>query len=417
MTLRLLCGLTCLCLIAGCPNDTIGGRTDSSPPDEDAGDGEDGGGGEDGGSGEDGGDEGDTGVSFDTGGGGEDSGSGDDGGMGESNHPPEACFGASENFDDDRDGLIDETCDCVVGSRRSCYNGPPETMGRGICHAGVQSCDSMGAVARWGECMGMVKPGPEFLANGFDDDCDGIIDEPDGECRADEMPRELTCNDGQDNDCDGDIDCDDGDCSSHERCRDRCMRDVPESNLPGACFDGFDNDCDGDFDCRDSDCEDVEECREMLRRCPPGQTGVYTERNLPRGSGSSSISRGDGRPIWEFQECGTSPCYEGQVYVQPRNGAATCVEPPDDCPGGQSRNYVGGGRWSECGENNCDLIVEYGHIYDWQRLCAPTPRFTCPSGQVPTYIFETETWQCRRTCDNTLYDQIRFGGVLYCVPC
>ena len=273
----------------------------------------------------------------------------------------------------------------------------------------------MGAVARWGECVGMVGPDVEYLDNGFDDDCDGDIDEPDGQCLASETPRETTCSDGQDNDCDGEVDCDDGDCSTNANCSDRCANGVPENSVPGQCSDGFDNDCDLAFDCNDTDCSDTEECQTMMERCPTGQTGVYTEQDPGRGGGSSSISAGNGQAIWEQTECGTSPCYASQVYVQPRNGAAVCVPPPEECPEGQSPNYLGSGQW-ECG-GDCDYLVEYGHIYNWKIVCAPRPELDCRNGQTPTFVFETESWRCLPTCNNTLYDRVRYEGQLLCIPC
>jgi len=78
----------------------------------------------------------------------------------------EACDGVDNNCDGDPD----ENCACApVGATRAC--GSDE----GICAPGVQTCSASG----WGECTGAshVAPLPAELCNGFDDDCDGEVDE------------------------------------------------------------------------------------------------------------------------------------------------------------------------------------------------------------------------------------------------
>ena len=105
---------------------------------------------------------------------------------------------------------------------RRCYEGPAGTQGEGRCADGEQTCQD----GRWGACTDQVLPAEE-LCDGFDDDCDGRVDEnPNAEpvacglgaCRAegrricvDEewviecvegMPNPEIC-DGIDNDCDG----------------------------------------------------------------------------------------------------------------------------------------------------------------------------------------------------------------------
>lgn len=67
---------------------------------------------------------------------------------------------------------------CVPGSTLPClYNGPPGTEGKGLCHAGAQTClkDGSGYTA----CNGEVDPNPagEICGNGKDDDCNGKVDD------------------------------------------------------------------------------------------------------------------------------------------------------------------------------------------------------------------------------------------------
>ena len=134
----------------------------------------------------------------------------------------ETCNGV----DDDCDGIVDNGCDCVDGTTRSCYTGPEGTAGVASCHAGVQTC----ATGAWGECEGEVVPRTEYC-NGRDDDCNGMTDDAVMEegvacstgllglcgmgtqtctsgavaCVASVTPTAEIC-DGLDNNCDGQID-------------------------------------------------------------------------------------------------------------------------------------------------------------------------------------------------------------------
>ncbi|GAB4205399.1 MAG: hypothetical protein OHK0013_21260 [Sandaracinaceae bacterium] len=90
----------------------------------------------------------------------------------------EDCDGLS---DEDCDGLVDEGCACPVGMTRSCYGGPPGTMGVGICRGGTQTCSASG----WGACMGAITPATEACTGGRDEDCDGLADCADPACDTD----------------------------------------------------------------------------------------------------------------------------------------------------------------------------------------------------------------------------------------
>lgn len=151
--------------------------------------------------------------------------------------------------------------------------------------------------------------------------------------------------------------------------------------------------------------------------------------------------------------CGPSPCGPGQVAVEapPKVAAATgaatagpasapiapvssppaaadpspapaatptvalvCAQPPPVCPQGQSPQFTMKQTW-EC--TDCSLVVTYGAAYGNYRRCVNMPQIQCPDGQVPTWVFEDEQWECKTTCDNGQYDQHVAQGLLVCVPC
>jgi hypothetical protein len=61
---------------------------------------------------------------------------------------------------------------CTPGETVTCYDGPAGTEGKGICKAGVRTCDPMGA--GFGPCAGQTMPVQEDCATGLvDEDCDG----------------------------------------------------------------------------------------------------------------------------------------------------------------------------------------------------------------------------------------------------
>jgi hypothetical protein len=76
--------------------------------------------------------------------------------------------------DNDCDGEVDEDCSCTPGMTRSCYEGPQNTAGVGICKKGTQECRPDGT---WETCSGSVTPEKEDCTDTKDNDCDGRTDE------------------------------------------------------------------------------------------------------------------------------------------------------------------------------------------------------------------------------------------------
>ena len=69
---------------------------------------------------------------------------------------------------------FDDNCDGQIDENLSqnCYGGGSGTQGTGLCKAGKQTCSA----GNWGACIGEVKPTTE-LCDGKDNDCDGSTDE------------------------------------------------------------------------------------------------------------------------------------------------------------------------------------------------------------------------------------------------
>lgn len=312
----------------------------------------------------------------------------------------------TNGIDEDRNGSIDDGCPCVVGTRRACWPGPPDMRSVGACSDGEQTCDSDGSSAAYSLCMGASMPGREIRDDGLDNDCNGETDEPGGICVG-TTQTEVACDDGRDDDCDTAIDCDDPDCAGSSDCTSHCNAEEL------VCWGGVDDDCDGSIDCDDPDCASDPSCG-VEDDCLSGQVRTYRERRLDPTRGGSSIATGDGAPPTTVS-CEDGTCPEGQVQVISGAGVRSCAPPPPACPDGRFANYAGYARW-EC-RPPCEIIVHYGGIYGGQNVCTERPRSSCPSGQSPTFVYETQTWVCRPTCNNTLYDQIVLEGQVVCIPC
>jgi hypothetical protein len=67
-------------------------------------------------------------------------------------------------------GSTGEPPACQPGDMQACYDGPPDTEGKGLCKAGVALCDQ----GVFGPCAGAVLPAPESCDTPGDEDCDGL---------------------------------------------------------------------------------------------------------------------------------------------------------------------------------------------------------------------------------------------------
>ncbi len=179
---------------------------------------------------------------------------------------------------DGLDNNCDGKTDCA--DTTACATGTACGTGGATCAAAACACSGNGGVAQ--------PAGETACSDGFDNDCDGLVDCADPQCStlscgangktchstvctclasgAAPAASETSCTDGVDNNCDGKVDCADTTaCAAGTTCGAngyKCAAQACSCSGNGgavqatetSCGDGFDNDCDGKADCLDPNC-------------------------------------------------------------------------------------------------------------------------------------------------------------------
>lgn len=234
-------------------------------------------------------------------------------------------------LDDDCDGVVNQGCACTPGTFEKCYSGPAGTVGKGICKSGRQWCREDG-LAR-GACEGELVPATEDCTNDLDDDCDGVVNQPEacvcqpgdvapcysgpagtagvgacvagvqtclpeggafGPCESEIVPASEDCASDLDDDCDGAINEPDAACACTSGTTRSCYGGPAATIGVGVCVageqtcldtgDGF-GPCIGDVvpvaeDCatpEDDDCDGVANEEDAGCECTPGAVELCYE--------------------------------------------------------------------------------------------------------------------------------------------
>jgi uncharacterized protein YegL len=310
----------------------------------------------------------------------------------------ETCNG----LDDDCDGRVDNIKHTTKPLERDCYPGTDtgcvlnkvtnKYECKGICKPGLQVCLN----AQWTPCIGDVKAGKEICDNGFDDNCDGKIDEKPciciagktqpcysgtpgteknlpckagtqtcqkdgtwGACEGEVVPTRELCN-GKDDNCNGLIDedyldlgkpCTVGTGACARTSKYECTKDglnvicpaTPGTSSPEKC-NGIDDDCDGLVD---EDWSDLgKACTIKVGNCIAASIYVCKKD----GSGIECII-GEETCNGKDDDCDgkidnikgtdkplTQPCYSG--HRDTRN-VGECKDGVQTCTGGKWSGCVG----------------------------------------------------------------------------
>jgi len=253
--------------------------------------------------------------------------------------------------DDDCDGAVDEDCACIEGQTQACYDGPADTEGVGLCAGGQQTCSIQGT---WGDCEESVLP-TEEVCNGADDDCDDDVDEALNEtvtcglgiCQVtvdtcvggvatpclpgEPNPNGETC-DGFDDDCDGAID-EGCDCINDDT--QPCYSGAPNTQGVGQCQAGVQTCVLGAWGTCEGEVLPVAElCNGLDDNCD-----TVDDDNDPESGGACNTG------LNGVCDPGTEQCVGGNLVCQQNNQptAEVCNGLDDDCNGPVDDGNPGGG--------------------------------------------------------------------------
>ncbi|GAB4199505.1 MAG: hypothetical protein OHK0013_09710 [Sandaracinaceae bacterium] len=291
---------------------------------------------------------------------------------------------------------------CQIATPEPCDDGVDCTVDRCVERAGCvfepdpRRCGPGETCEPFVGCVGGCSPIADVeirCRDGADDDCDGLFDCGDPDCRRSVecsmcAPAELDCVNAFDEDCDGLFDCADPDCAGRPECGMGC---VPTALFEWSCFDGVDNDCNGLFDCGDPACTLDPSC---------GMCVAFTEVNCTDGRDDDCDFAPDcmdfdcaGRP-----ECGGCvPVADREIFCGDRrdddcDGLPDCADPDcarDPACGACMPVAMSEVRCTDGRDDDCDGLLDCA-----DRDCAGNP--SC-GGCVPTSRTEI---RCRDGLDD-----------------
>ena len=163
--------------------------------------------------------------------------------------------------------------ECESGQTEACSTGQS-----GICSAGTKACAETGA---WGNCISNQQASTENCTNGLDDDCDGLVDTADPNCRVAGATTAAGCTDYyKDSDADGYGISDDKQClseasGSYTATQGGDCDDTKPEIRPDAteiCNNQIDDNCNGKTDCSDEACSNDQAC--VTAAAPTGGEGT-----------------------------------------------------------------------------------------------------------------------------------------------
>ncbi len=270
----------------------------------------------------------------------------------------EFCF---NGVDDDGDMLVDCFDDDCWGDPVFC------------CGDGTFICDPIElSTCSCPQDCSVTDPDQEEVRceDGFDNDCDGLIDGCDQDCV---VLVETRCGDGVDNDCDTLFDCDDPDCVNAPQC---CVVSEPGTEL--TCNDGLDNDCNGDVDCDDAACASLLVCT-----CPPpmgsgtcdpteNPCSCLPDCGSPENMGEVTCDDGIDNDCDGLFDCDDVDCFDACCG----NGSLDPLEECDDGPG--NSDTLPDACRTDCTEATCgDGIIDTGEDCDLGPANSDDPEATC----------------------------------------